>query len=241
MMLFIQIATLFLVIFVGLVLFLRYILARNITEATSHLQELDDDYTRKQTDVEKQLESAKRMSAEMTTAARTEAQKVTDDARKETEEIKNRILQDAREKSDQMFAQAEKSCQVLKNELDREIEIRSGEKACQLIATVLPDRVRQVIHSFYLQEFLESDMGLELFHLPEGNIEVKIISALPLSDPEKENIREKLSKTLGRKIPVEADTNPNLIAGIMVTIGDIVADSSLKHRIQKAVKNASGG
>ena len=240
MMLFIQIATLLVVIFVSLVLFLRYILTRNITEATSHLQELDDDYTRKQTEVEKQLESAKRMSAEMTTTARTEAQKVTDDALKEAEEIKHKIFQEAREKSDQMFAQAEKSCQVLRNELDVEIEIRSGEKACQLIATVLPDMVRQIIHSFYLQEFLESDLGLELFHLPEENIKVKITSALPLSDPEKENIREKLSKTLGREIPVETDTNPNLIAGIMVAIGDVVADSSLKYQIQKAVKNASG-
>jgi len=224
------------IIFILLVLFLRYILTKNIVQATSHLQELDEDYTKKQAEAEKQLENAKKMYMEMINKAKLEGEEIKSKAIKEAEEQKNKILQEAREKSERLLSEAEKSCELLKEELNQIVEKKASEKACELIQKVLPEKFKQTIHSLYLYESLQTNFGFEKFHLEKDIKQVKITSAFPLIEEEKNTLQKKLEREIGHNVNLEMNIDPDLIAGIIITIGDIVIDGSLKYKIQKASK-----
>ncbi|MBU1998113.1 MAG: hypothetical protein KKE64_01300, partial [Candidatus Omnitrophica bacterium] len=64
-----------LVMFLVLVFIMRSMLTKNVTSATNHLDELAREYAKKEDEVKKQLESAKRQSQEILSNAMADAQK----------------------------------------------------------------------------------------------------------------------------------------------------------------------
>lgn len=66
----------------------------------------------------------------------------------------------------------------------------------------------------------------------EGVIEASISSAFPLEGAQLDQIVSLFSKRYGKKISPAVAVNPDLIGGIMVTVGDKVWDTSVRGRLQ---------
>ena len=58
-------------------------------------------------------------------------------------------------------------------------------------------------------------------------------SAAALDDKQKKAMEQKLSQMFGKKIEIESYVNPELIAGMVVQIGDTVIDNTLKSQLKK--------
>ena len=56
-------------------------------------------------------------------------------------------------------------------------------------------------------------------------------SAHPLSDVDRENVRESLARLTGRKIRLKTEADGYLIGGLIVRIGDTVYDGSVRHKL----------
>ena len=70
------------------------------------------------------------------------------------------------------------------------------------------------------------------------NIEVaEVISAVKLSDDEKEKLKEKLEKLTGKTIELKTSVTPEIIGGLFIKIGDKVIDSSIKSKLENIKEN----
>ncbi len=58
-----------------------------------------------------------------------------------------------------------------------------------------------------------------------------VTSAVELSSDAQEKIQEALSKMTGKKVIVDAQTDPSLIGGLVAKIGDLVFDGSIKAQL----------
>ena len=63
--------------------------------------------------------------------------------------------------------------------------------------------------------------------------EAVITSAIPLTDVEKEKIRQKLTRDVGGDIDYTYLVDPNLIGGMVVRVGDQVIDGSVATRLRQ--------
>jgi F-type H+-transporting ATPase subunit delta len=66
-----------------------------------------------------------------------------------------------------------------------------------------------------------------------GRRRVQVESARPLSDKALDNIRRQLAATLPFEPIVEPRTNPALLGGLVIRVGDTVYDSSLRSRLKQ--------
>ncbi|ADJ25860.1 ATP synthase F1, delta subunit [Dehalogenimonas lykanthroporepellens BL-DC-9] len=82
---------------------------------------------------------------------------------------------------------------------------------------ILPD----IISDF--QRRLDDKMGVA---------HAAVASAVPLSQKELDNIREKLGEMFGRKVEVTARVDESLLGGIVARVGDKVIDGSLSRRLR---------
>jgi len=64
-----------------------------------------------------------------------------------------------------------------------------------------------------------------------GRVRVSVLSAAPLSDPLRQELASALKDMLDRRIEIEAETEPQLMGGAVVRIGDKVWDGSLRARL----------
>ncbi|MCS6864622.1 MAG: F0F1 ATP synthase subunit delta [Gemmataceae bacterium] len=65
-----------------------------------------------------------------------------------------------------------------------------------------------------------------------GRIPVKVTTAVPLSDTERERLITTLRQRLHHEPVLSVRVNPELLGGMIVQVGDTVIDSSVRSRLQ---------
>jgi len=226
-------------IFAGLIFVLRRMLTKNVTDATRHLEELNQDYTKKEEEVNRQLEDTRVKSQNILKEAQEEAAKLRAQITKEAESERDKILEQARTQNDTIIQQAEKSRQALISELEERIERESVNKACELMQVTLPEQFKQDVHLHWVEELIGNGFSkLEHLQLPEDIQEIKITTAFPLTEEQRKDLSKKLKDVLGYETVLKEEIEPKVIAGLIITIGSLVLDGSLKNKIQEKTKGA---
>jgi F-type H+-transporting ATPase subunit delta len=68
----------------------------------------------------------------------------------------------------------------------------------------------------------------------EKQLEVaEVRSAIALNDTQKSRLAEVLSKATGKKLNLKVVVDPNVIGGIVATVGDEVIDDSIRTRLDQ--------
>jgi len=61
----------------------------------------------------------------------------------------------------------------------------------------------------------------------------EVRSATPLDDGQVQRLAETLSRTTGKNIEVKVVVDPSVMGGLVATIGDMVIDGSVRHRLEQ--------
>jgi F-type H+-transporting ATPase subunit b len=237
-MLIVSLVVIQVMIFGGLIFFMRKILTQNVTVATRHIEELSEEYAKKEAEVKRQQEEVQRKSEEILTKARDEAHQERTKLLQEAQAQREKLLQETHTHSEELMQQADKSRQILLAEINQRIAREAIDKACELIQETLPEQFKLNVHQHWIEELMESGFGqLERLNIPDSTHEVKISSAFPLDDRQRNNLTHKLKEALGREIVLKEEINPRIVAGFIILIDSLVLDGSLKSKIQEKARN----
>lgn len=66
-----------------------------------------------------------------------------------------------------------------------------------------------------------------------GEIRASVETATSLSDAQKKTLEESLGKTIGRPVSLEQKINAELIGGVVVTLGSVMIDDSVKSKLER--------
>ena len=228
------------IIFITLVVVLRRILSRNLTNAAAHLQGLNAEYIRRHEELKQRTEQAEKHYSEQTVRAKTESEHIILQARQDAESSRAKMLEETRQESERIVQQAIQSREAIRKELEESMEQRAIVRACELLQTTLPKPLRQDIQSRWLEELLQDGLGrLDRLKTPhEEARDARVVSALPLTDGQRQSLAQRLREILGREVAVSEETDERLVAGVTITIGSLVLDGSLFSRIQQAARAA---
>ena len=88
---------------------------------------------------------------------------------------------------------------------------------------------------FFLGKIIES--FLNLVSNNKGELKAKLISSKKLSAEEQEKIQSELSLDFKSQIKINYEYDPELIAGLIIQIGSVMVDTSIKTKLKKLEKN----
>ncbi len=222
------------IFFIGLIFVFRYLLTQNISSATAHLDNLTKDYAKKQEKVKQELKEAEETR-----------RKTIHSARQEAEEIKRNILNDARQEKEKIMAQAvgeskeiinraERTRKQLIEEEQEKIAAAASGKAVELFRNILPSEIRKNLHNYWVQELVKKGLKkLENLNIPEEEKKVEVVSAFPLEASQKKEITATFEDKLGKKIQLVEKIDSAIIAGVVISVGSLVFDGSLKDKVDE--------
>ncbi|MFH1045544.1 MAG: F0F1 ATP synthase subunit delta [Candidatus Omnitrophota bacterium] len=236
-MLFISLLIIQVVIFVGLVVLLRNMLTKNITGATAHLDQLNRDYTKKQEEANKKLQEADQYYQQTIAKAREEALQFKERLEKEAQTGKDKTLELARQESERLIERANKTRELLIDEIEQKIEERALGRAADLVEQVLPRHLYKDIHAHWVEVLISSGLEeLGSLQLPRDVAEVQLKSAFQLTAAQKESLSLKLKEKLSREITLKEEVDPHVVAGVIITLGSLVLDGSLRKKIRESAR-----
>ena len=73
------------------------------------------------------------------------------------------------------------------------------------------------------QEMLDAHRGIE---------RAEVVSAVPLSDAQQSEVADMLARMSGKQVRVTTRTDPQIIGGMVIRVGDQVMDGSARARLQ---------
>ena len=88
---------------------------------------------------------------------------------------------------------------------------------------------------FFLDQIIDS--FLNIISINKGELKAKLVSSKQLSIKELENIQSELSKDFKSPIKVDYIYDPNLIAGLIIQVGSVMVDTSIKSKLKQLEKN----
>ena len=227
------------VIFGVLVIVLRYVFARNVTSATSHLQDMIQDYAKKEEELKKRFDEAEKYYNQMVDRARQDTEQLKVQMIKDAQSLRDKMLEDAHTQSEQIVDRADKTSGMMRNEMRNEIETRAIEKACELVQQTLPSQLQEETHTRWTEELMKA--GLEQvasLNISEDVKEVEISSAFPLKAEQRNALKKKLEEKLARNITLKENVDSRIVAGMVIKIGSLVLDGSLFYKIREAAIDA---
>ena len=87
---------------------------------------------------------------------------------------------------------------------------------------------------FFLSKIIES--FINLVSKSKGELKAKLISSKKLSDKEQKKIKEELSKDFKSPLNINYQYDPNLIGGLIIQVGSVMIDTSIKTKLNKLEK-----
>jgi F-type H+-transporting ATPase subunit delta len=80
----------------------------------------------------------------------------------------------------------------------------------------------------------------QLLNEQYGIKHAEVITATPLTETEKENIRQYLESVIGEKVVLTLEVNPEIIGGFIARVNSSLIDGSIRTRLQALRKNLIG-
>ena len=225
-------------LFTILVLFLKMIWTRNVTSATAHLHELNQDYNLKVEDANKRKLEVDRYYDEMLLKSKADAEKTKVQILREAQATQDMIITQARQQSEDIIGQANKAHEMMVNEMESRVEDRAMDRACEIVGVVLSNEMSESFHKLWVKELLKTGLqDADRLHLPEDLKEVHVVSAFPLSEEDRRLIEKKLKDILRREFKLSEKVQPEMIAGLQIQLGNLVIDGSLRFKVKEASRD----
>ena len=71
----------------------------------------------------------------------------------------------------------------------------------------------------------------KLYAAHKGIVSAEVVSAVPLSEPQLDDLKKTLAKTLGQSAEISTSVDPAILGGLKVRIGSRLFDASLKTKL----------
>ena len=88
---------------------------------------------------------------------------------------------------------------------------------------------------FFIKQIIES--FLNLVSRDKGELRAKLLSPKKLSNGELEKIKTELSKDFQSPIKIDYIHDPDLIGGLIIQVGSVMVDTSIKSKLVQLEKN----
>lgn len=108
--------------------------------------------------------------------------------------------------------------------LDQLFKGKISDLALNFIA-LLVDRRRETFFGDIAAEFIAQA------NAARNVVEARVTTVVDLKDREKSNIDQLLAKLTGKKVQVSYATDPSLLGGVLIRIGDKVIDGTIKAKL----------
>jgi len=89
----------------------------------------------------------------------------------------------------------------------------------------------------YIEAALQEFAGLAREH--KGIISARVYTAVELSEAQLTELRRQLSNKTGKQAEIEAAADPSLIGGLLIKVGGVMLDSTIKNHLRRIRKSVT--
>lgn len=223
------------VVLAVLVAGIRLLLAGTANRAVRRVRQVEDEVRKKEEDIRREIEEHERDFAEKKAEAERQLQAHRDEARREAVHLKEKAVSEAKKESQKIIEQAHKNEQKLRDQIARQMEDKAVEYGGRIFKLVFSDLLTGELNGLFNTELIDA-----LNEIEQGAITVESGTAIvtvshPMSDVQRTRLETVLREKFRKDAVIEEAVDETLLAGLILKMGSLEIDGSLRNRYTEAV------
>jgi len=219
--------------FIGIFFLLRFLFSRHLNAALARLNTLHEENLVKEQQLVEELKRAKEEGDAQIKRAKDEASLIIEEARNEGLRLRANLEDQAKIQVTKIIADGQIDAERLKEKCMKEAEAHSLDLAMKLVESLLSEKDKEKLQQEFISEIISEIAKLSKDQFSIASDRVKVSSSYLLSKDQKENLQLVLKEKTGTEMIFEETLKKDLIGGLIVEIGGLVIDGTLKNKLQR--------
>ncbi|MBI3306483.1 MAG: F0F1 ATP synthase subunit delta [Candidatus Omnitrophica bacterium] len=237
-MLIVQIVILNLIVFTGLILFLKKIFYSDTESALKRLEGVYQDLLKKQKDLTQKIEGAEKEYVQKKEEAVKIVDKLKSDAMDEMRSKKDDMVKSAKSQAEEIINKARASTDEAYKKIEQELSRKMIDTAAELVGSALSPKTCTVLHVSLIKEFFDRGKDFDLSSVGSNVDKLTVRTAFPLSKEDNDKLLALMTQKLNRAVTIEERVDTTVIAGIVLLFGTLILDGSLANYVRDAAEKA---
>lgn len=237
-MLILQFLILQIIVFSVVIYFLKKILMGDTQTAISRLDLVYQDLLNKQKELNEKIKSAEKEYQNKKQEAASIVEKMKLEASEEIRAKRDEGFKKAKEEAEEILVKAQESSQKMALEIEKKMRNKILDFTSNLITRSIATKNLKCFHEALVDDFLAKGKDLDLSNVGTQIDLLVIRSAMPLQPDIRKRIESLMLQRLGRKLTVEDEVDPSLLAGLQLQFGTLILDGSFASAVKDATVQA---
>jgi F0F1-type ATP synthase delta subunit len=220
--------------FIILLFALKKLFHGHLLSAIERMEKMQQQIRRKEEEVRKYQETLKKDSEKKAQIFEEQLREKRAQAEEEVNQFKKSAKEMIEEEKRILSIEIKEKEKMIERRLEQQSNEKASRKAMGMILDSFSRKLLMVLHKELTEELLESLASVEKINLNGKG--VKVLTAFPLTDTQKDALKKRLSKVSPTVTLVE-EVDPLLVAGFVLFLDQQVLDGSLKNKLEGNVKS----
>ncbi len=235
-MLMIQFVVLQIIVFAGVIFFLKKILYSDTQSAVNRLDRTYQELLAKQKELQEKIDQAEKEYKAKKDEAMQISEKLKQEALDAAREKETSMLKEAKAEADEMVKKARSSCDKIRRDIEKDVQMKNLDYISRLLNSAFTPTVLESMHHTLVEEFLGREDELDFTAVPPDLSKFVIKFPLPIKEAHKEKIFAMVKKKLGRTLETSEEEDKELVAGVALVFDTLILDGSFANLIQDATR-----
>jgi len=219
-----------------IILIIKRLLLGDSQRAVARIKEVEAEVRRKEEAVRRDIEEHEQEFSKRKAEAENELQQHREEAEKEVARMRDQVIADAKKEGERILSQAKRNEQRMREQIEQSIGEKAVEYGGEIFKLVISERVTPELNRQFVGELLDALEEVDPGTITVDGSSVEVRTSHSLAEEDKTRLRGLLTSKFGVEAEIEEITQEDLLAGLVLKMGSLEIDGSLKNRYGEAVE-----
>jgi len=218
-----------------LIIVIKRLLMNDTMQAVKRIQAVEAEVRKKEESIRQEIKEHEKAFAKQKIEAEEILQKHKTQTEKELTRTREQMLTEAKQEADRVMEQARKGEQKLRQKIENEMEQKAVGYGGEIFKLVFGNRVDAELNKQFIEELLDALGDIDGGSITIDSSEGEVMTSQAMDADQKRRLEELLGSTFGTTIKLSERIDPGLLSGLILKLGSLEIDGSLRNRFQEAV------
>lgn len=214
---------------------MKALFSRDLNTALARLKRLHEENLVREEELKSELEKAKEERNATLVKAKEEAARIIKETKDKADKLSTETQEQARQQAKDILERHKEELRRLENDLADKYQEHALDLSLQMFNFTFFEKGKDALQHDLINEFINEVKSLPQDKFTVKERKIKVNSACYLTADEKARLAQILGDKLAQAVEIEETIDEQLIAGMIIQIGVLVIDGSIRNKLRKVI------
>jgi F0F1-type ATP synthase delta subunit len=224
------------VVLVAIIFVIKKMLLGDTMRAMERIKDVEGEVRKKEEGIRRQIEEHEKEFAKRKAELEEDLEQRRTESDREVARMKEQAMAEARTEGDRIIEQAKRNEEKFRQQIAQDMEEKAIEYGGQIFKLVFSEKMNSELNKQFIDELLDALEEVDSASITVDASDAEFTSSHTMEPEQKQRLEGLLNEKFGANIKVDEKVKEDLLGGLILKLGSLEIDGTLLNRYQEAVE-----